>query len=218
MTSKPPIIDTSLYNYALNCGLKETAEQKALRKASPKHPRMISSPDQAQFIAFLARIFGAQRLIEVGVFTGYTTLTLAQSLPETARIIACDRGEDWPNIGKTYWESAKVAHKIDFRRGLAAETLADLCDCGGMNYFDFIFIDADKRHYRDYYELSLALLRPGGLLVLDDALWVGDVPTPSASNPGTRTVDALNRSIKDDTRVAGVLLPFHAGLWVLRKN
>jgi caffeoyl-CoA O-methyltransferase len=166
-------------------------------------------------MTLLARVTGARRAIEVGTFTGYSTLCLARGLPADGRVIACDVSREWTAIGRRYWEKAGVAEKIDLRIGPAAETLRALPEEEG---FDLAFIDADKPNYPVYYELILARLRHGGLILVDNVLWMGQVVNPEASDPQTQAIRSFNDAVARDARVECVMLPISDGLSLLRKR
>ncbi len=173
------------------------------------------APEQGAFMTLLARAIGARRAIEVGTFTGYSALCLARGLPEDGQLICCDVSEEWAAIGRRYWEKAGVAHKIDLRIAPAIDTLRSL---GQTPAFDLAFIDADKSSYPDYYEEILERLRPGGLILVDNVLWMGRVADPTANDEQTQAIRAFNRRVADDKRVDCVMLPVSDGLTLLRKR
>ena len=193
----------------------ESPIQTALREKtinSVKHHQMMTTPEQAQFLAFLIEYSRACHAIEVGVFTGYGSLAIAQALPKEGQLIACDIGDEWPSIGKPFWKEAGVAHKIDLQIGPAIETLQHLLDEGAGASFDFIFIDADKIHYSDYLELSLKLLKAHGLIVLDNVIWVGEQKVEEKKTPATRAIHALLERLANDSRVRTQLVPLASGM------
>src|SRR6185312_10089867 len=159
----------------------------------------------------------AKNTLEVGTFTGYSALAVALALPPKGKVIACDVSEEWTSIGRKYWEKAGVAGKIDLRLGPAIGTLKKLADEGWTEKVDFAFLDAEKTEYDEYYELTLPLLRKGGLVVLDNMLRDGGVADPKVQDKGTRAIRALNKKIAGDKRVEAVLLPLADGLTVARK-
>ncbi len=173
------------------------------------------APEQGAFMTLLARVTAARRVIEVGTFTGYSTLCLARGLPAEGRVIACDVSQEWTAIAKRYWEKAGVAEKIDLRIGPAAQTLSALPEEEG---FDLAFIDADKPSYPVYYELILARLRSGGLILVDNVLWMGQVVNPAATDPQTQAIRSFNDAVARDPRVDCVMLPISDGLTLLRKR
>ena len=173
------------------------------------------APEQGAFMTLLARVIGARRVIEVGTFTGYSTLCLARGLPADGRVIACDVSQDWTGIARRYWEKAGVAEKIDLRIGPAAQTLRALPE---DPVFDLAFIDADKPSYPVYYELILARLRSGGLILVDNVLWMGQVVNPAAADPQTNAIRAFNDAVAHDPRVDCAMLAVSDGLTLLRKR
>ncbi|MES2936034.1 MAG: class I SAM-dependent methyltransferase [Pseudomonadota bacterium] len=219
MSKRTLLADDGLYDYVLAHSLREHPEQAALREATRSHPRagMQIAPEQGQFMAMLAKLVGARRAIEVGVFTGYSALSVALALPEDGRLLACDISEEYTQIGIPFWQRAGVAHKIDLRLAPAAQTLQSCLDAGEAGLYDFAFIDADKTGYDAYYELVLQLLRPGGLVVVDNTLWHGAVAHPADSDD-TRALQTLNAKIHADQRVDMVLLPFSDGVTLARKR
>lgn len=177
------------------------------------------SPEQGQFMQLLVQTLGAHRCLEVGTFTGYSALAVALALPADGKLIACDVSEEWTEIGRRYWSKAGVAHKIDLRLGPAVETLDRLVQSGQAGSFDFAFIDADKPNYDTYYERALTLLRPGGIVAIDNVLWGGSVIKPEKDkDANTLAIRALNRKIKDDARVTISLLTIGDGLTLARKR
>ena len=220
MSSKTRSLDESVYHYLLNHSLRESDASIGLRKATHDlaEANMQVSPEQGQFMSMLIRILGAEKAIEVGTFTGYSALQVARALPETGRLIACDISEEWTSIGKPFWKQEKVDHKIDLRIGPATETLAKLIDDGETGTFDFAFIDADKVNYLKYYELCLTLMRPGGLIAIDNVIWGGAVADSTITDPSTEAIRTLNAFVHQDKRVSVSMLPIGDGLTLARKN
>jgi predicted O-methyltransferase YrrM len=212
-------LDDTLYRYLLDVSLREHPAQAALRAATSGHPhaRMQISPEQGQLMALLMRLTGARRTIEIGVFTGYSALTVALALPDDGKVIACDVSRDYTDIARPFWEQAGIAHKIDLRIAPALDTLDSLLAGGEAGRFDFAIIDADQESYDAYYERCLQLLHPGGLLALDNTLWSGKVAHP-ASDQDTVALQALNRKPHDDPRIDLSLLPIGDGLTLARKR
>ena len=173
------------------------------------------APEQGAFMTLLARSIGARRAIEVGTFTGYSALCLARGLPQDGQLICCDVSEEWAAIGRRYWEKAGVADKIDLRIGPAIDTLRALEPTPA---FDLAFIDADKPSYPDYYEAILERLRPGGLILVDNVLWMGRVADPTDDDDQTQAIRDFNSRVTNDTRVDCVMLPVSDGLTLLRKH
>jgi predicted O-methyltransferase YrrM len=176
------------------------------------------APEQGQFMALLVRLLGATRGIEVGVFTGYSSLAVALAMPPAGRLIACDISEEYTAIARRYWAAAGVAGKIELRLAPALETLDALLAEGAAGRFDFGFIDADKGGYADYYERLLALLRPGGLVAVDNTLWGGDVADPANQDPDTLAIREFNEKLRTDERVDVSLVPIGDGLTLARKR
>jgi caffeoyl-CoA O-methyltransferase len=199
---------------------RETPEQRALRVDTRKmsNSGMMSRPESDAFLQLLIRLIGAKRVIEVGTFTGSGSLAMALALPEDGKIIACDVSTDWTSIGRKHWDKAGIAHKIDLRIAPAADTLNALLKDGQADKFDMAFIDADKTGYDVYYEACLKLVRKGGLLVLDNMLWGGDVADPSVHDADTDSLRALNLKIQKDTRVDFGLLSADDGILLARKR
>jgi predicted O-methyltransferase YrrM len=212
-------LDDTLYDYILGNSLREHPAQTALREATLKHPHggMQISPEQGQFMALLVRLIGARNAIEIGVFTGYSALTVALALPGDGRLLACDISDEYTRVGRPYWDAAGVAHKIDLRLAPALSTLDACVAAGESGHYDFAFIDADKTGYDDYYERCLRLLRPGGLIAIDNVLWGGSVARSNA-DADTSALRALNRKLHGDERIDVSLLPIGDGLTLARKR
>ena len=219
MSNRTLQLDDRTYEYLLAHSLREAPALLKLRAETASHPKvnMQIAPEQGQFMALLAKSIGARRAIEIGVFTGYSALSVALALPEGGRLVACDISDENVRIGVPFWQRAGVADRIDLRIAPAAETLRALLAGGEAGQYDFVFIDADKSSYDTYYELALALLRPGGLVVIDNTLWGGAVARP-ADSADTRALQALNAKVHRDNRVDMVLLPFSDGVTLARKR
>jgi predicted O-methyltransferase YrrM len=200
--------------------VREHPAQTALRDATRKHPHgsMQISPEQGQFMSLLVRLIGARRAIEVGVFTGYSALTVALALPDDGRLLACDISDDYTRVGRPFWQQAGVAHKIDLQIAPALQTLDARLAAGEGGQYDFAFIDADKSGYDGYYERCLKLLRIGGLIAIDNVLWSGDVARPAAAGTDTAALQALNDKLYRDERVDVSMLPIGDGLTLARKR
>ena len=220
MTKRSISLTDSLYEYLLAVSLREPEVLRRLREETAAYPeaRMQIAPEQGQFMAMLARLLDARRCIEVGVFTGYSSLVLALALPEDGRIVACDVSEDWTRVARRYWQAAGVAHKIDLRLAPALETLEGLLATGEANSYDFLFLDADKENYLRYYELASQLLRPGGLIAADNTLWSGRVIDPANNEASTAALRQFNERLHRDERVDLSLLPVGDGLTLVRKR
>src|SRR5260370_18813604 len=197
------IITEELWEYMRRVTLREPDILRKLREetANRPHVNMQISPEQGQLMALLMHLIGARRTIEVGVFTGYSSLSVALALPDDGRIIACDINEEWTSIARRYWKAAGVEHKIDLRLRPALETLDSLIATGQGSRFDFMFIDADKTNYAQYYERGLVLVRPGGLIAIDNVLWSGKVLDESVNDEDTRALRAFNEKLHGDDRV-----------------
>ncbi len=213
-------LDDRLHDYLLRVSLREPDILRRLREETALHPmaNMQIAPEQGQFMALLVRMLGARRILEVGVFTGYSSLAMALALPPEGLIVACDVSEEYTDIARRYWREAGVEDRIDLRLAPATETLDALLADGQADTFDFAFIDADKPNYRTYYERCLALLRPGGVVAIDNVLWSGTVADPSQSDPDIEAIRALNTALHGDERVDLSLLPLADGLTLARKR
>lgn len=213
-------LDDTLYDYVLDHSLREHPAQVALREATRTWPRagMQISPEQGQLLALLMRLVGARRAIEIGVFTGYSALTAALALPDEGRLLACDISDADTRLGQPFWAQAGLAHKIEFVVAPARQTLEARLAAGEAGAYDFAFIDADKTGYDAYYELCLQLLRPGGLITIDNVLWGGSVARPAEGDADTAALQALNAKLHHDQRVDLSLLPIGDGLTLARKR
>ena len=220
MSSRSIVLTDALYSYMNEVSLRELPLLRQLREETSRLAQrsMQISPAQGQFMALLVRLIGARRCIEVGVFTGYSSLCVAAALPADGRIVACDVSEHWTGIASRYWEEGGVAHKIDLRLAPAVETLDALLAAGGSASYDFAFIDADKTNYVAYYEQSLQLLRPGGLVLVDNTLWSGRVADPEVADKDTVALRHFNEHLHRDGRVDLSLLPVGDGLTLARKK
>ena len=220
MSNQTTGLDSKLHKYLLSASLRESEILTELRKETAVHPqaRMQISPEQGQFMALLVQLMGAKKTLEIGVFTGYSSLAVAAALPEDGRIVACDVNEAFCAIARKYWQKANLAHKIDLRIAPALDTLDRLIALGETNTFDFAFIDADKSNYDNYYERSLQLVRPGGLIAIDNTLWYGRVADVEVQDNRTKRIRALNRKVRDDKRVTMSLLSIGDGLLLAIKR
>jgi predicted O-methyltransferase YrrM len=212
-------IDDRLYDYILSVSVDESELLQQLRAETStiEFSEMQISPEQGQFMSLLVKLIGATRAIEIGTFTGYSSICIAGALPQNGRLVCCDASESWTRIAEKYWALAGFESKIDFRLQPALDTLRQLLDAGEAGTYDFIFIDADKQNYQQYYELSLELLRPGGLIAVDNTLWSGDVANTENNEPSTRAIRRFNDHIRQDTRVIKSLVPIGDGLTLLLK-
>lgn len=207
--------DVAAYAAAMS---REIPVQRALREETAKHPlaRMQISADQGAFLGLLVRLLGAKRCLEVGTFMGYSALAVALALPDDGHLIACDRSDEWTQVARRAWAEAGVAHKVELRLGLAADTLRALVD-EAPGTFDLVFVDADKSSYDTYYESALSLLRPGGVVAFDNVLWSGAVTRPS-TDTDTEALRALNVKLFGDDRVDTSFLTLGDGLLLARKR
>jgi predicted O-methyltransferase YrrM len=219
MANRRTAIDDTLYAYVVAHGVREHPAQAGLRGATRAQPHagMQIGPDQGQFLGLLTRIANVRRAIEVGVFTGYSALSVALAMPDDGYLLACDVSEEYTRVGRPFWEQAGVAHKIDLRLAPAVQTLDAQLAAGAAGSFDFAFIDADKSSYDAYYERCLKLLRPGGVVAIDNVLWGGSVAR-LAEDADTLALQALNEKIHADERVDMTMLPIGDGVTLARKR
>jgi len=220
MTRRTEALTDEAYEYLLRVSMREPEILRRLREETGalEDASMQIGPEQGQFMALLVELMGARRTLEVGTFTGYSALVVALALPKDGRIVACDVSEEWTRIARRYWDEAGVSHKIDLRLGPATDTLEDLLGEGRRGDFDFAFIDADKVNYDAYYEMSLELVRPGGLIAIDNTLWSGKVVDDAVRDADTEAIRRLNVKLKSDDRVTLSMLPIGDGLTLARKR
>ena len=221
MSSHTISLTDTLHEYLLRVGTRESDIAKELRaetlRATRAHGMQIS-PEQGAFMQLLVRLLGARQTLEVGTFTGYSALVVAEALPADGRVIACDVSEEWTSVGKPFWERAGVADRIDLRLRPATETLDALIEEGRSGEFDFAFIDADKANYDAYYERCLRLLRVGGVIGIDNVLWGGRVVARRANDEDTQAIRAVNEKVAADERVDVAMLPVGDGLTLAVKR
>ena len=212
--------DPVLQAYLATYGARETPAQQALRAESATHPRagVQIAPEQAQFLGLLVRMIGAQRVIEVGTFCGYSALAMALALPEGGNLTTCELNVETAAIGQRHWKSAGIEARIVLRLGPALATLDALLAAGEAGHFDLAFIDADKTNVDAYYERCLMLVRPGGLVAVDNALWGGAVADVAADDADTVALRNLNQKIQSDVRVDMGLLPIGDGMNLVRRR
>lgn len=220
MSEKFTRLNEALYSYLLAHEPPEHEQLRALRERTQRMPdgRMQITPEQGHLLALLVRLMAAHRTLEIGTFTGYSALAVALALPAGGEIVACDTSDEWTSIGREYWQRATVAEKIDLRIAPALGTLRELEREDGPDQFDFAFIDADKPAYDAYYEATLRLVRPGGLIVLDNMLRRGRVADPNENDADTVALRRLNTKIVGDDRVDRVLLPIASGMTLARRR
>ena len=212
-------LDGQLYEYFAKASLREPPVLAKLRDetATMSGAGMQLSPEQGQFMALLVELTGAKRYVEVGTFTGYSSLSVALAMPDDGTVVACDVSRDYTDVARRFWEEAGVVGKIDLRIGPAVATLRELAKSAAGS-FDIAFIDANKDEYDDYYELCLTLVRTGGLVLIDNVLWGGAVADPDRRDPDTAAIRALNAKIQADQRVTQSLLPIGDGLTIALKR
>ena len=220
MSNRTLSLNDRVYDYLLAVSVKESDVLAQLREetAGIEFSEMQIAPEQGQFMALLVRLIGARRALEIGTFTGYSSISIASALPDDGELICCDDSEEWTAMAKKYWRQSGLQDRIQLKLADAIKTLEGLIDAGESGTFDFIFIDADKQNYADYYELSLQLVRDGGLIAVDNTLWSGDVADPSNMEPGTRAIRKFNDIIRQDERVEISLVPIGDGLTLARKS
>ena len=209
-----------LYDYLLATSLREHPAQAGLRAATARLPEggMQTAPEQAQLIALLIELGGARRVLEIGCFTGYGTLAMALALPPDGRVLTLDVNPQWAELGRRAWREAGVEDRIETRFGVALESLDRLLADGAAGTFDLVLIDADKKSYDAYYERSLTLVRPGGLILLDNVLWGGLVADPANRDHQTESLRALNAKLHADPRISLALVPIGDGLTIALKR
>ncbi|MGD1874630.1 MAG: class I SAM-dependent methyltransferase [Mastigocoleus sp.] len=220
MSIKTLGLEESLREYLLSVSVRETPVLAELREETAKHPMGIMqiSPEQGQFMSLLVKLIGAKKTLEIGVFTGYSSLVIAAALPTDGKVIACDNSEEYTSIARQYWQKAGLEEKIDLHIAPAMETLDRLLEEGEEGSFDFVFIDADKSGYDGYYERSLLLVRQGGLIIVDNVLWSGKVADSEVQDNRTNKIRDFNQKLYTDERITLSLLPVGDGLTLAMKN
>jgi predicted O-methyltransferase YrrM len=209
----------NIYTYVRDHSVRESNLLRRLREETLKtpNPEMQITSEQGKFLSLLVQLIGAVNTIEIGVFTGYSSICVAQALPAKGKIIACDVNEEWSAVARRYWSKAGVAQKIDLRLEPAVNTLHHLIKDGKENFFDFVFIDADKENLDTYFELSLKLIRAKGVIAIDNTLRNGEVLNPSSHDQRVIVTRALNDKLINDDRVVVSLLPIADGLTLAMK-
>jgi caffeoyl-CoA O-methyltransferase len=220
MTRRTLNLDERLHRYLQEMSLREPQVLARLRQETARldDPDMQIGPEQGQFMHLLVQVTGARRLIEIGTFTGYSSTWMALAMPEGGRIVTCDVSEDYTQVARRYWAEAGVTNKIDLRLAPALQTLDGLIAEGGRERYDFAFIDADKENYDGYYERCLTLIRPGGLIAIDNVLWGGSVVDPDRHEESVEAIRAFNAKLRDDERITLSMLPIGDGLTLARKR
>ena len=220
MSNRTLNLNDTVYDYLLEHSLRESPLLKQLREetATLEMARMQISPEQGQFLNLLIKLLGARQAIEVGVFTGYSALCIADALPADGRLVACDINREWTDVAQRYWRETGVNQKIELLLAPADKTLQKLIDHGNANSFDFAFIDADKTNYLAYYEQCLKLIRKGGIIAIDNTLWGGSVADPEDKDDDTVAIREFNDALHSDSRVDISLLPIGDGLTLALKR
>ena len=220
MSNQSINLDDRLYSYLQSVSLREPEILTQLRQETARHSmsQMQIAPEQGQFMALLIQLMGAKKTLEVGVFTGYSSLVVAMALPPDGKVVACDVSEEYTSIARRYWQQAGVANKIELHIAPALETLDHLLAKGHIGTFDFAFIDADKSNYDGYYERSLQLVRSGGLVAIDNVLWYGRVADSQVQDKSTNSIRAFNQKLHQDARVSLSMVPIGDGLTLVRKH
>ncbi len=220
MSKRTLTLDDTLYQYLLDHSVRESTLMRKLREvtALQEASRMQISPEQGQLMSLLVELLGAARIIEIGTFTGYSALCMAQAMPEYGELVCCDVSEEWTDIGRPFWREAGVEKRIRLHIAPALDTLDGLIEKGETGRFDMAFIDADKTNYLSYFERCLKLLRRGGLLMFDNTLWDGAVADPQNQEPDTQALRELNDRLHKDERVSTSLVPIGDGLTLARKR
>lgn len=213
-------LSPAVEQYLLSVSVDEPEVLARLRAETAADPYagMQISPDQGQFMQFLVHALGIRRSLEIGVFTGYSSLSVALAMPDDGRIIACDISEQWTSIARRYWKDAGVDHKIDLRLAPAVETLDALLAAGQADTFDFAFIDADKTNYQNYFDRAIQLVRKGGVIAIDNVLWSGKVADPAVNDEDTVAIRAFNQRLHGDKRVTITTLTIRDGVTLALKK
>lgn len=220
MSNRTLSVTDSVYDYLLKVSLREDDVLDALREETMAMPQsnMQISPEQGQFMQLLLQLMGARRAIEVGTFTGYSSICIARGLGVDGKLVCCDTSREFTSKAEEYWQKAGLADRIELRLGPADETLQKMIDTGEAGSFDFVFIDADKKGYPTYFEQAMKLLRPGGLIGVDNTLWYGRVADPANDESNTEEIRQFNASLTDDERIDLSLVPIGDGLTLARKR
>ncbi|MFO7674736.1 MAG: class I SAM-dependent methyltransferase [bacterium] len=220
MSLKTLNLTDALHEYLLQVSLREPDVLRRLRAETLVLPEADCqiAPEQGQFMALLLRLIGARRVLEIGTFTGYSSTALALALPPDGRVVCCDRSEKWTAVARRWWKEAGVEDRVELILGPALVTLERLRAERGPGWFDFAFIDADKENDAAYFERCLELVRPGGLIAVDNVLWGGRVIDPGASDPDTAAIRVFNATLRDDERIDLSLVPIADGLTLCRRR
>ena len=220
MSNQTLNLTNNLYQYLLDTSSRESELLKKLRLETSKDPmaRMQISPEQGQFMGLLTQLVGARNIIEIGTFTGYSAICMAQNIVKPGKVVCCDVSREWTDVAQKYWRLAGVSELCDLKIAPAMDTLNDLLQSGKARSFDMAFIDADKENYDHYYEACLRLMRPGGLILIDNTLWSGRVCDVSVNDIDTQAIRLLNLKLKNDQRITLSQLPIADGLTLCLKR
>jgi predicted O-methyltransferase YrrM len=220
MSVKSLGLPDDLHQYLVRVGTREPDVLRRLREYTAALPEfdMQIAPEQGAFMAWLAELIGARRCLELGTFTGYSSLAVALALPPDGRMICCDVSEEWTRVARRFWDEAGVADRIELRLGPALASLDALLAEGGAGGFDYAFVDADKEEYPAYYDRLIELIRPGGVMLWDNVFWGGEVVTGEADDPSLAAIRELNERLATDDRVSIAMLPIADGLTLLRRR
>jgi len=220
MSSSTIGLNNELRKYMLDVSFRDDEILKQLREETLtlKEAQMQISPEQGAFLSILTKILNAKKTLDIGVFTGYSSLVVARELPDDGSVVACDTSIEWTSIAKKYWKLAGVDNKVGLHLAPARETLEKLIEDGQASTYDFSFIDADKINYQSYYEYSLTLVKPGGIIAVDNVLWSGQVIDEYDSEPATRAIRSFNEQLYQDDRVSISMVPIGDGLTLAYKK
>jgi predicted O-methyltransferase YrrM len=224
MSGKTLNMNHELLTYLLNSGGRESKLLHSLRMETVSderlqaHSNMQIAPEQGQFLSLLVKLCGTRKALEIGTFTGYSSICIASAMPMDGHLICCDINEEWTSLARRYWCLAGLAEKVDLRIAPALETMHKLLEEGHSRTFDFVFIDADKTSYDAYFEASLRLLRAGGLIAIDNVLWNGKVIDATVSDPDTLAIRRLNQKLQQDKRIDYAMIPVADGLSLCLKR
>lgn len=220
MSSSTIGLSSELRKYMLDVSFRDDEILRQLREETLilKEAQMQISPEQGAFLSILTKLLNAKKTLDIGVFTGYSSLVVARELPDDGLVVACDTSIEWTSIAKKYWKLAGVDNKVDLHLAPAIETLEKLIEDGRESTFDFSFIDADKINYQSYYEKSLILVKPGGIIAVDNVLWSGQVIDEADFEPATRAIRSFNEKLYQDDRVSISMVPIGDGLTLAYKK
>ena len=222
MSNETLMLTPQVYDYLVRQGVREPSVLRDLREATARQAGaaagMQIAPEQGAFMAMLVSLIGARKTLDVGVFTGYSAAAVALALPDDGTVVACDISDKWSGLAREYWDKAGVADKIDLRIAPAIQTMDALVDASESGTFDFIFLDAEKTEYEAYYKRALALVRPGGLIAVDNVLWSGRVADDTVMDADTVAIRVFNEMVRHDDRVTLSMVPIADGLTLAQKK